>query len=278
MHVRFLPPPSDIRIEAVEPPPPGSSHPLSSMNRHPSIARRRVPTADRAQALFACSGGGEACYSRVHRAARPDDTRIPNVSSVWKPPNFGLGRSLASGVPPGRAFGLLSSHGAWRCLRRRARKRAFSFPALPAPPPWEGKTVHRHATNRQNHFPPSHAGDASGRNRGTFRFPPWRKWDKKELPTDGAPYGPQARGRQLRSLSDKASHEEKRPNVAREGYGFALEKRLSECASRRVFGMFLFQGAWPCLLHGTSNGRAFPFPRAPRMHRHPGKGESRKRA
>ena len=80
---------------------PGSSHPLSFMNRHPSIARRRVPSADRAQALFACPGGGEACYSRVHRAARPGDTRIPNVSSVWKPPNFGLGRSLASGVPPG---------------------------------------------------------------------------------------------------------------------------------------------------------------------------------
>ena len=134
-----------------------------------------------------------------------------------------------------------------------------------------------HVFHRQpsNHF---HAGDASGRNRGTFRFPPGRKWDKKDLPTDCAPYGPQARGRQLRSLSDKASHEEKRPNVAREGYGFALEKSLSECASRRVFGMFLFQGAWPCLLHGTSNGRAFPFPRAPRMHRHPGKGESRKRA
>jgi hypothetical protein len=117
-------------------------------------------------------------------------------------------------------------------------------------------------------------------NRGTFRFPTWRKWDMKPLSTVCVPSGPQICGnRQMKSRSDKALHEEKRPNVARKGYGFKLEKRLSERASRRVFGMFLFQGAWPCLLHGTSTRRVFPFSGALRISRHhPEKGESRKGA
>lgn len=50
----------------------------------------------------------------------------------------------------------------------------------------------------------------------------------------------------------------------------------SERALWRVFGMFLFQGAWSCLLHGTFPGRVFPFSIARGMHQNPEKGEPRK--
>ncbi len=183
-------------------------------------------------------------------------------------------------APLGRAFGLLSSPGAWPCLHWRAPEARFFFPprfrAI-----YPGKERQVTATQPISKvLPPiSMPKTPPGRNRGTFRFPTWRKWDMKHLSTVRVPSGPQTRGRHLPSRSDKALHEEKRPNVARKGYGFKLEKRLSERALRRVFGMFLFQGAWPCLLHGTSTRRVFPFSSALRISRHhPEKGESRKGA
>ena len=60
-----------------------------------------------------------------------------SLSSVWKPPSSKTGRR-ARGNAPLRAFGLPSSHGAWRCLRRRASKARFSFPRAPEMGEWLG--------------------------------------------------------------------------------------------------------------------------------------------
>ena len=45
----------------------------------------------------------------------------------------------------------------------------------------------------------------------------------------------------LQTWSDKQNHEEKRPNGALAGGGFPTQKRLSERALWRVFGMFLLR-------------------------------------
>ena len=50
------------------------------------------------------------------------------------------------------------------------------------------------------------------------------------------------------------------------------EKRLSERASRRVSGMFLFQGAWPCLLRRYPGDALFLSQRR-RGERNRGKGQ-----
>ncbi len=58
------------------------------------------------------------------------------------------------------------------------------------------------------------------------------------------------------------------PSMKRNGQASPLQAAvsnagcLSERVSRRVFGLFLLAGAWPCLLHGTSGDALFLSRRA----------------
>jgi hypothetical protein len=224
----------------------------------------RPPTACKRFSLAPSAGRRATVTSIGPQGPVTLDTRafLPMENGQNFPSAKKHARQLA---PLGRAFGLLSSPGAWPCLHWRAPEARFFFPprSRPLHPGKERQAIVTQATTKN--LPIFMPKTPPERDRGTIRFPTWRKWDMKHLSTGCVPSGPHPRGRHLPSRSDKATHEEKRPNVARKGYGFKLEKRLSERASRRVFGMFLFQGAWPCLLHGTSKRRVFPFSHALRM-------------
>ena len=65
-------------------------------------------------------------YTGCSRIVRFGDLISSSLSSVWKPPSSKTGRR-ARGNAPLRAFGLPSSHGAWRCHRRRASKARLFF-------------------------------------------------------------------------------------------------------------------------------------------------------
>ena len=71
---------------------------------------------------------------------------------------------------------------------------------------------------------------------------------------------------QLQTWSDKQNHEEKRPNGALAGDGFPTQKRLSERALGRVFGMFLLRALGRALFMDIRR-RAFFVP-APCRHDH----------
>ena len=278
LQVRFRLPASDIRIEGVEPPSPESSRPLPAM--HPAIhhlpeGASRPPTARKRFSLAPAAGRRATVASIGPQGPVTLDSRafLPSGNRQTLDWEEAARRTCPSGAPSAcflpTALGGASDGEPGSALFPSPRFR----PLLP------GKERQATATQpTSKNLPISMPKTPPGRNRGTIRFPTWRKWDMKHLSTARVPSGPQPRDRHHPSRSDQAPHEEKRPNVARKGYGFKLEKRLSERAPRRVFGMFLFQGAWPCLLHGTSKRRVFPFSRATRMPRNPEKGEPRKDA
>ncbi len=269
--VRFPPPASDIQIEGVEPPSPGNSHPLPAMNpatHHlpegaslPPIACKRfslAPSAGRRATVASIGPQGPV----IHEPR----TFLPSGNHQTLDWEEAARRTCPSGAPSAcflpTALGGASDGEPGSAL----------FPSPRSRPLHLGKERQATATQAtSNNLPISMPKTPPGRNRGTIRFPTWRKWDMKHLSTACVPSGPYPRDRHLPSRSDQATHEEKRPNVARKGYGFKLEKRLSERAPRRVFGMFLFQGAWPCLLHGTSTRRVFLFSRSADAQTLPGK-------
>lgn len=92
--------------------------------------------------LLALRTGDVVVWALSGRNGGPD--RPMSVSSEGKRPNFPNAKKHARRLAPiGRAFGLLSSPGAWPCLPRRTIRRRASFP-LPSRRAAYGKGVTVH--------------------------------------------------------------------------------------------------------------------------------------